>query len=134
MNDQCNICGSYESLLPCAHCKTVLCERCRRNYERVCEEMQKRKARGEGPTVRNLGMTRNATMPAVLGAPYDLSKPSLDPAELFGHGVEVSTILNPLGLGSSVENPLVVRHVADVDQGLASVKDLLKAAKNETGK
>jgi len=65
MNEQCNTCGSFADIVKCSYCPTMVCVRCKPNHERVCEEMQKRKARGEGPTVRNPGMTR--VEPADLG-------------------------------------------------------------------
>lgn len=56
MNEQqCNTCGSFTDILKCAHCPTAVCVRCKSNHERICSEMQKRKERGEGPTIRNLG-------------------------------------------------------------------------------
>ena len=94
MADQCNTCGGFEHVAKCSHCATLICEHCKRNHEPVCEQMQKRKRRGEW--VLPSRMSRKASIaegmkrlrprdptaiistPAVLGAPYDLSKPSLD--------------------------------------------------------
>ena len=51
MHDICNSCGSPKDVRPCSHCPTLICDRCRLNHDSVCEQMQKRKSRGEGPTV-----------------------------------------------------------------------------------
>jgi len=56
MNEQCNSCGSYQDVAACAHCTATMCTRCIYHYSHVCEDNQKRKARGEGPTVRELRM------------------------------------------------------------------------------
>ena len=52
MGEQCIGCGSYHDLRQCIHCHGLLCPRCRMPHERVCEEVQKKKSRGLGPTVR----------------------------------------------------------------------------------
>lgn len=50
---QCNSCGSFDDIQYCPHCiHTPVCARCKANHEMVCSEMQKRKMRGEGPTIR----------------------------------------------------------------------------------
>ena len=128
-SDQCNICGSYEELLPCAHCTTVLCQNCQRNHSPLCEDIQKRKKRGEGPTVGNTptpphraghqpppttGPDRRTSMPAVLGAPYklEISLPEALVASGIGGGLEayVSKLTAP---------------AEPIDQAIAAVKDLL---------
>jgi hypothetical protein len=72
MVSQCNSCGSFdESIQKCQHCPTLICVRCRSQHERVCGEMRKRMARGEGPTIRGLGQTQHMVIPA----------PPLDPVD-----------------------------------------------------
>ena len=51
MELQCQGCGAFESTT-CAHCPSVLCARCKAGHEPVCEQIQKRKKLGLGPTVR----------------------------------------------------------------------------------
>jgi hypothetical protein len=52
MSEQCNSCGAHDSALFCTYCGIPLCGRCRSNHEFVCEQAQKRKTRGLGPTIR----------------------------------------------------------------------------------
>lgn len=52
MAGTCNSCGAYEDAEMCSYCPTLVCNRCRRGHELVCEDIQKRKKRGEGPTIR----------------------------------------------------------------------------------
>lgn len=56
MNEQCNNCGGFDKLLPCSHCLTIICENCQMNHSGHCEELQKVKKRGEGPTIANAGI------------------------------------------------------------------------------
>lgn len=52
----CNSCGTQEpaaKVRTCSHCPTLICLRCRANHEVVCEDNQKKKAKGIGPTIRN---------------------------------------------------------------------------------
>ena len=52
MHPSCNSCGAFEGLKECLHCHKVdLCARCRHHHQSVCEEVQKKKASGQGPTV-----------------------------------------------------------------------------------
>jgi hypothetical protein len=54
MNQQCQSCGSFETVTPCAYCPTLICMSCARNHSSLCEELQKSKRRGEGPTIANV--------------------------------------------------------------------------------
>lgn len=57
MADACNSCGNSDlsaRVIPCQHCPTLICDRCRVRHESRCEEMQKIKARGQGATVRRV--------------------------------------------------------------------------------
>lgn len=54
MNEQCNTCGSLEDIQKCQHCPTVICLRCQMRHEEFCEQLQKMKQRGQGPTVRQV--------------------------------------------------------------------------------
>ena len=51
----CNSCGAFDNISACSFCPTLVCGRCKARHEFVCEDNQKRKKRGEGPTVRNSG-------------------------------------------------------------------------------
>jgi hypothetical protein len=55
MANQCNTCGGFDKLDVCMHCTTVVCERCKMGHAPLCEELKKRKRRGEGPTIANMG-------------------------------------------------------------------------------
>jgi hypothetical protein len=80
MSTQCNSCGAYDDVLFCPHCgTTAVCIRCAGNHKFVCEEIQKKKARGQGPTV--IQHTYKSVLPdsvtpidASLGAIKDLLK------------------------------------------------------------
>lgn len=48
----CNSCGAFDNVSTCSHCPTSLCNRCRHHHESTCEEIQKKKSRGLGPTIR----------------------------------------------------------------------------------
>ena len=50
--EPCNSCGSPKDPQKCQHCITMLCARCRSFHEHVCEEMQRKKNLGLGPTIR----------------------------------------------------------------------------------
>ena len=141
MENQCNTCGGFEKLDVCTHCTTVVCESCKRNHAPLCEELKKRKARGEGPTIANMpqdghrhghevplagGPDRHNTMPAVLGAPYDLSKLNPQPADPY------KLFIAPSGLVAYAEK--MAAPTEPIDQAIAAVADLLKVAEDETGK
>lgn len=54
---QCNTCGanfSTDTIDKCSFCPTLVCSRCRRHHEPFCEEIQKLKRRGQGPTIANV--------------------------------------------------------------------------------
>ena len=49
----CNSCGAInDTVSPCSHCLTDICDRCRHRHESACAVNQKRKSLGLGPTVR----------------------------------------------------------------------------------
>lgn len=88
---QCNTCGGFEKLDVCLHCKTAVCTSCKQSHEPYCQVAQKIRKMGGGPTIANTPQSphraghetpadavRYLSMPAVLGASYDLSVPSLD--------------------------------------------------------
>jgi hypothetical protein len=54
MSEPCNSCGAQQETDPCTYCSTALCIRCKRNHEFVCEQAQRRKGLGLGPTIRVL--------------------------------------------------------------------------------
>jgi hypothetical protein len=91
--DQCNSCGAFEGE-KCFHCPTLVCARCRKHHESICEENQKRIARGEGPTVRNFGR-RVIQIPSA--APVELVDAGLaGVADLLkSAGIEVETKIEP---------------------------------------
>jgi recombinational DNA repair protein (RecF pathway) len=63
MINQCQSCGSFDDLQLCDHCKIALvCLRCKGHHVMTCEENQKKKARGQGPTVRQI-FTKPAPIP-----------------------------------------------------------------------
>jgi hypothetical protein len=51
---QCQGCGSSDGGGECEFCSIWLCGRCLLNHAAYCGEIQKRKKRGEGPTVRQV--------------------------------------------------------------------------------
>ena|SRR5579864_5589660 len=132
MANQCNTCGGFEQLDVCMSCLTVVCEHCKPNHGYLCEELQKRKKRGEGRTIANIqvpphrhghetpaDIDRIVSKPAILTAPYDLSTSlSVDPAGsrsgLWGYAQSQMT---PDG-----------RAIDPIDQSLQAVKDLIKEA------
>jgi hypothetical protein len=90
MTSQCQGCGGFDKLDVCTHCTSVVCERCKPNHAPFCEELRKRKRRGEGPTIANAiipehrvghiappagppDKRRTLSKHPALGAPYDLS-------------------------------------------------------------
>ena len=53
MESQCQSCGSFTDR-QCSFCSSLICLTCKANHEPFCEEIQKRKRRGEGPTIANV--------------------------------------------------------------------------------
>ena len=53
MESQCQSCGSFTNR-QCSFCSSLICLTCKANHEPFCEEIQKRKRRGEGPTIANV--------------------------------------------------------------------------------
>ena len=53
MESQCQSCGSFTDR-QCSFCSSLICLKCKANHEPFCEEIQKRKRRGEGPTIANV--------------------------------------------------------------------------------
>jgi len=133
MNDQCNTCGAHQDIEQCAHCPTMICKRCKLNHGPLCEELQKRKKRGEGPTVANVpmpphrsghetppttGPDRHNSKPRILEAPYDLKQGLVNQAQ-----VDIFASTKLTGLAKYAEG---IEHLdATVDQQIAAVKDLL---------
>ncbi len=56
MDKQCQSCGSFETITPCEYCPTLICSLCARSHCPLCAALQKRKKRGEGPTIANVPM------------------------------------------------------------------------------
>jgi len=52
MESQCQSCGSFTDR-QCSFCSSLICLTCKANHEPFCEEIQQRRRRREGPTVRN---------------------------------------------------------------------------------
>lgn len=144
MNDQCNGCGSFDEISKCSFCPTLLCGRCSRRHSMLCEELQKRKKRGEGPTIANVqvpahraghetpettGPDRHFAENPALGAPYDLSTPGVTMDEAV-KAME-ARLTAPLVMTVTPAPPTehykrFVDEPTPVDQGLAAVKDLLE--------
>jgi hypothetical protein len=129
---QCNTCGGFERLDVCTHCTTVVCEQCKPNHGYLCEELQKRKKRGEGRTIANSQVPphrrgheappttapdRKLSKPAILGAPYKLSE-AVVPGENRGGLWDYANALLPITPESQPVDP--------IDQSLQAVKDLIK--------
>lgn len=120
MNEQCNLCGGHKDLIKCSFCPTTICEICKRNHEPYCEEIQKRKKRGEGPTVANThppvhrhGHEAPELIHIPSAAPLAAQEPAAMPLE--------ETII-----------PVVIDAVvASVQQQLDAVKDLSKRFTDE---
>ena len=101
MADQCNNCGGFEKLDVCMHCTTVVCEHCRPNHAPLCEELEKRKRRNQGPTVANTPVPQHRRGHAV--------PPTTGPDRL---------VFIPSAAPTAPES--------DVNSGLMGVHDLLK--------
>jgi hypothetical protein len=71
----CQGCGSQKDVMPCTHCLQPICGQCCRPHESICEMVQKRKARGQGPTVRHTSFN------PILGMPYSLTALPVTPEE-----------------------------------------------------
>jgi hypothetical protein len=122
---QCNSCGAYDdsstrAVNACEHCSTLICTTCVPNHGYLCEELQKRKKRGEGRTIANSQVPphrRGHESPAILGAPYKLSEGGLL-GEKRGGLWDYVNALPPVTPGGQPIEP--------VDQGLAGIDDLLR--------
>ena len=137
MSAQCNNCGSFEYVRLCPHCtQAAICTRCEGNHAPFCEELQKRKKRGQGPTVGNVPMPahraghetppttepdRLYSMPGVLGAPY-LPENAITMEQAFEHLANAG--LHPI-LRSAIAGGSAAEEQAKIDEGLEGVKDLL---------
>jgi hypothetical protein len=90
---QCNTCGanfSTDTIDKCSFCSTFVCSRCRRHHEPFCEEIQKLKKRGQGPTIANVPVPphrRGHETPEPTPAPAPVETIS-EYEKLFGRGVE----------------------------------------------
>ena len=99
MDPQCDGCGAFEEDgKPCSHCPKLICNRCRAHHEEICEQNEKRKKRGLGPTVRSRVMSP---------APLEV----LTTAEMTVRLIELDQPIEPR---------------SDVDQGLAGITELLQ--------
>jgi hypothetical protein len=129
---QCNFCGYTEPhptdlqigapprpVVPCEFCGSQICSGCRPNHEVGCRPNAQKKALGVGPTVSSVPYEHRAghvvpettppdrrervtAMPAVLGAPYELTP---EPNE--GPWIDHDTIGKELGIVG--EKPLKIQ-------------------------
>lgn len=154
MAGTCNTCGAFEGIETCSYCSTLVCKSCKLQHEPYCKQIQKMKARGEGPTIANapqgehrrgheqpVDTTRQVTKFTVLSAPYDFNEPQPEfdetegglravaaklaaPVESIAPAVLVDPIAIALGLAILADDA-PVSLVHDVDQAIEAVKDLL---------
>lgn len=68
MNAVCGSCGYPNGTRVCSFCPLHVCDRCRAYHESACVQIQARKRRGEGPTVRHV-IPQAAIDPAPAPAP-----------------------------------------------------------------
>jgi len=85
MESQCQSCGAFTDR-QCLFCPSLICLKCKANHEPFCEEIQKRKRRGEGPTIANVNQgdhRRGHETPIdTTRIPQPVAIPSPDLAEL----------------------------------------------------
>ena len=119
-SEQCNNCGGFEKLDVCVFCSTVVCEHCKLNHAPLCEELEKRKRRNQGPTVANTPAPqhrRGHEVPPTTGPDRPNWNPNVskDVQEITQDGDIVWTNMGP-----------AVAPESDVNSGLMGVHDLLK--------
>src|ERR1700676_2683790 len=59
MDAQCDGCGGFDGIQECARCFAPICTRCSYIHDQACERVQRKKALGLGPTVREINRDRS---------------------------------------------------------------------------
>lgn len=114
---QCNSCGAFDDVEFCPHCKWMaVCKRCKTNHEMVCSDNQKKKARGQGPTVVRI-VTK-----AVLVPPSEIEA---SPVSAAVEALLTAPILFTVTPAPSTDRHLRYVDNPSVDQQIDAVKNLL---------
>lgn len=135
MANQCNICGSFTLTEPCLYCPAFVCQGCKRSHGPYCDDMQKLKHRGAGPTIANAGVPVHRAgheTPPTTEPDRRFYIPSAAPIEVLpppppdvhveqqNQGAAVAPIDPTMIGGGLAPAPL------SVDTGLAAINDLLE--------
>ena len=144
-DEQCNNCGGFKDVTDCQHCATRICTYCRLNHEPYCEELQKAKRRGEGPTIGNVPVPAHraghetppttepdrrfevpAVEPPASQVPADM--PTLNEeqvAESLRNFIDPGGLLEGMSFGLPYKAALAAAEKTDIDTAIAGIADLL---------
>ena len=130
MAECCNTCGAFEGVDKCDHCPTLICPRCKLRHEPFCKEIQKMKARGQGPTIANVSVPQHRAgheTPLTTGpdrSGFVFIPPSRGLLRVAESTPENGlTLLDIKTMVAALTTDAVP--MSDVDQALDAVKDLL---------
>jgi hypothetical protein len=129
MADQCNRCGNFQNLSQCEHCTTFICANCKPTHAALCKDLQARKARGEGQTVRRINTLPEpkAEQPKPELHPVDDPKQDVVNAGVPSESDPFDVIASLAGVSGPNEGPWVPERkyeagdVVDTERGLETI-------------